>query len=150
MRAARFEFDGRFEEKRGQQFLCGRGMHSDGYTNVRRLESHGFASVPPKGAQGLVISPNGNPDEAYLIGVEHHEKRPAGLPLGGTAIYDHNGNIIKLVGPDVVMDFKSHTINLSGGSWTITGTNITLVGPVQINGNLNVDGNITATGTITP
>ncbi|MBD8555560.1 phage baseplate assembly protein [Rhizobium sp. CFBP 8762] len=140
MSGTRFEFSGDVEERAGQQFVSGRGRYGDGYTKIHRIEPHGFASQPVKGAAGLLLSPNGNPDEAYVLGGESAGLRPNGLPAGGTAIYDHNGNIIKLVGEGAVFDFGSRTATFTaGGGWTING-------PVTINGNLDVQGNITCSG----
>jgi phage baseplate assembly protein V len=138
-----FEYDGRFEERDGQQFLSGRGFYGDGFTNVRRLEPHGFYSQPPTGSQGLLIYPNGNPDEAYLLGVDHRSHRPSGLPAGSAALYDASGNIIKMIGNGLVVDMHANVITITSGAWTVTAPTVTL------NGNLHVSGNITCAGTIT-
>ncbi|WP_438752068.1 phage baseplate assembly protein domain-containing protein [Pararhizobium sp. O133] len=145
MSGTRFEFDGKVTHKAGQQFVNGRGLFSDGFTRVHRLEPHGFASVPVKGATGFLVTPNGNADEAYVIGGEKASLRPGDLPAGASALYDHNGNIIKLIGDGVVMDFQSHTVTMTAGTWTVTG-DFMITGNVSIVGNLAVDGNITATG----
>lgn len=122
----RFDFDGRLEEKAGQQFVSGRGMFNDGYTRIHRPEPHGFASSPPAGSKGLLLPSPGNPDFAVVLGLEHPSHRPSGLPSGGTAIYDASGNIISLVG-----------------------TKIRLVAPTfEFVGNVEVQGNISATGSI--
>lgn len=142
MRASLFEFDGRIKEEKGQQFLSGRGLFNDGYSEIRRLEPHGFYSSPIAKSQGLLIAPNGNMDEAYLIGVDHPEKRPSGLPPGSAALYDANGNIIKLVGNGLVIDMQSNTITLTAGAWTITAPTVTINGNVQLNGNLVASGTI--------
>ena len=143
MRAALFEFDGRIKEERGQQFLSGRGLYNDGYTEVRRIEPHGFYSSPPAKSQGLLIAPNGDMDEAYLIGVDHPGKRPSGLPPGSSALYDANGNIIKLVGDGLVVDMQANAITVTSGAWTITAPTLTINGNVQVNGNLSATGSIT-------
>jgi len=122
----RFDFDGRLEEKGGQQFVSGRGMYGDGYTRIHRPEPHGFASSPPAGSKGLLLPSPNNPDFAVVLGLEHPAHRPANLPGGGTAIYDASGNIISLVG-----------------------TKIRLVAPTfEFVGNVEVQGNIHATGSI--
>lgn len=135
----RFEFDGRMEEKGGQQFVSGRGYYGDGFTRVHRIEPHGLMTNPPKGAKGVVLSPH--PDMAFVLGLESPSHRPSGLPAGATALYDASGNIIKLIGDGVVMDFGSRTITMTGGNWNLTGN-------VSITGNLEVAGNIHATGSI--
>ncbi|SMD18458.1 phage baseplate assembly protein [Rhizobium sp. RU36D] len=123
----RFEFDGRNEERGGQQFVSGRGAYRDGHTGIHRIETFGLATSPPKGAKGLLISPNGNPDEAYVLGGEHPQHRPGNLPAGGTALYDGSGNIISLVG-----------------------AKIRLVAPLfEFVGNMTVQGNVTVSGSVT-
>jgi phage gp45-like len=132
MNGKRFEFDGTIDERDGQQFVSGRGVYGDGYTRIHRIEPHGFMSNPIKGAKGLLISPNGNPDEAYVLGGEHPGRRPAGMPGGATAIYDANGNIISLVGNKI----------------RLVAPLFEFVGSLALEGDLEVEGNIHATGTI--
>ncbi len=122
----RFDFDGRVEEKGGQQFVSGRGVFGHGYTRVYRPEPHGFASSPIKGGKGILLPMPGNPDFAVVLGGEHPGKRAADLPSGGTAIYDSSGNIISLVG-----------------------SKIRLVAPLfEFVGNFTIDGSISMTGGI--
>ncbi|WP_203422926.1 phage baseplate assembly protein [Sinorhizobium sp. BG8] len=141
MNGARFEFDGTIEEKKGQQFVNGRGRYGQGFTRLHRPEPHGFASQPISGAKGLLVFPNGQSDEGYVLGGEHPEKRPTGLPSGATALYDANGNIIRLLMSEVVMDFASRTITMIGGEWQITG-NVTITGNLEVNGNIHASGTI--------
>jgi phage baseplate assembly protein V len=143
MGGRRFEFDGRQKQDKGQQFLSGRSYYNDGYSEILHLQSHGFYSYPPPGSQGLLHYPNGNPDEAYLFGVEHRDHQPTGINAGGTAIYDASGQILKFVSSGMVVDTAGKAITITSGAWTITAPTLTL------NGNLVVSGNITAGGTIT-
>jgi phage gp45-like len=131
MSGKRIELDGDNVERGGQQFVSGRGMFKDGYTRVHRIESHGFMSMPVKGAKALLISPNDDPDQAYVIGGEHPSHRPQNIPGGGTAIYDASGNIISLVGTsmrlksgDVVMVISPSGIEITGGRITHNGKDI--------------------------
>lgn len=150
MQVRRFEFDGRVEEKGGQQFVSGRGLYGDGFTRIHRVEPHGFASSPPKGSKGLIVSTD--PDNAYVLGLEHPGHRPNDLPAGASAIYDAAGNIIKLLGGDgAVFDFASRTATLKAGNWTINAeSGVTINSPtVTINGNVQLNGNLTASGSVT-
>ena len=137
----RFEFDGRVEEKGGQQFVSGRGAYGDGYSRVHRPEPHGFASSPIAGAKGLLMPMPGNPDYAFVLGGEHPGKRPSDLPAGGTAIYDSSGNIMKFIGDGIVVDAGSRTITTTSGGWVLNG-------PATINGDLTVNGNIACSGSV--
>ncbi len=117
----RFDFDGRLEEKGGQQFVSGRGMYGDGYTRIHRPEPHGFISSPPKGSKGLVLPSPNNPDFAVVLGLEHPGHRPADIPRGGSALYDAAGNIIKVVmGDGIVVDVAGTAYRIRKGGVTFT------------------------------
>ena len=123
--------------------MSGRSLYNDAYTKIARIEPHGFMSNPPAGSIGLLFSPNGSADQAYIIGGEHPDHRPTGLPVGASAIYDMWGGIVKLITPGLVIDVGSRTATLTAnGGWTING-------PVTINGDVAINGNLNATGSIT-
>ncbi|MCJ7996697.1 phage baseplate assembly protein [Rhizobium cremeum] len=130
----RFDFDGRVEEKGGQQFVSGRGVFGHGYTRVYRPEPHGSASSPVKGGKGILFPMPGNPDFAVVLGGEHPGLRPV-LPAGGRAIYDANGNIISLVGTKVRYVAPLHEFV---GNFTIDGS-ISMTGGISAGGSI-VDG----------
>lgn len=137
----RFDFDGRLEERNGQQFVSGRGAYGDGYTRIHRIESHGFASSPVKGAKGLILPSSRDPELAFVLGLESPGHRPADLPAGGTAIYDAAGNIMKFIGDGIVVDVAGRTITTTAGDWVLNG-------PATINGDLTVNGNINCSGSV--
>lgn len=95
----RFRLDGTVEHRNGQQFVNGRGYAGDGYERVHRVEPHGFASHPVAGGIGAFVAARGQRDSGYVIGGENPALRPGGdlLTAGGTAIYDHLGNIVSIV-----------------------------------------------------
>lgn len=136
----RIEFDGKVEHRRGQQFVNGKGFAGDAFERVHRIEPHGFASHPVQGGIATLIGARGQRDSAYVFGGENPKLRPE-LPQGGVALYDHNGNIIKLIGDSAVFDFGSRSATFTAGGWTING-------PCTINGDLTVNGAIHATGDI--
>lgn len=141
MYGARMELDDRLKVRDGQRYVYGRSFSGDRYSEILMIEPHGFASEPVKGGQGLLLSPNGIPEEAYFFGGAKPGLRPI-LPAGGKAIYDAAGNIVKCIGSGIVIDAASRTIDLISGTWTIKGNG-------TITGNLHVNGNITCSGTIT-
>jgi phage gp45-like len=124
MSGGRFEFDGTVDHRDGQQFVNGRRFFNDGFTRIHRIETSGFASVPIAGAKGLLLSPNGDPGQAYVLGLEHPAHRPD-IPQGATAIYDHSGNIVKLVGTGITISSGGVTMVISPAGVEITGGTIT-------------------------
>ena len=128
----RIELDGRVVERGGQQFVSGRGTMADGWTEIHRIEPHGFASHPIKGGKALLLPMPGNPDVAFVLGGENPANRPADLPQGGTALYDAAGNIISLVGSRI----------------RLVAPLFEFVGDVSIDGNIEMTGGITAAGSI--
>ncbi|MDD1499812.1 phage baseplate assembly protein [Agrobacterium sp. CNPSo 3708] len=114
MSGKRIELDGENVERDGQQFVSGRGLFRDAYTKIHRIEPHGFASQPVKGAKGLLLSPNGDDDQSYVVGGEHPGHRPKNIPGGGAALYDAAGNIIKVVMGDGIV------VDVTGAAYTIT------------------------------
>lgn len=137
----RFEFDGRVDERNGQQFVSGRAAYGDGWTNIHRIEPHGFASMPVKGAKGLILPSQYDPELAFVLGLESPGNRPKDLPSGGVAIYDSTGNIMKLIGDGIVVDVADRTITTTAGDWVLNG-------PATINGDLTVNGNINCSGSV--
>jgi len=128
----RLELDGTVEHRDGQQFINGKGFSGDGFERAHRPEPHGFASWPVKGGIGVAVQARGARDSAYVLGGENPSLRPT-LTQGGTAIYDHLGNIVSIVQAKLRI---AHA------------TAIEIVGPVTIVGNVQVQGNINASGSI--
>ncbi|MEJ1928853.1 hypothetical protein WDZ92_01080 [Nostoc sp. NIES-2111] len=141
----RFDYDGREEVRNGQQFVSGRAAYGDGYTRIHRIESHGFASSPVKGAKGLILPSSRDPELAFVLGLESPGHRPADLPAGGTAIYDAAGNVMKYVmGAGVTVDVagNAYVIRKGGVSLTVSADGVAIEGNVTINGNVNVSGSV--------
>jgi len=122
----RFQLDGQVEHKDGQQFVGGKGFANDRFERVHRIEPHGFASHPVKGGIGIAMSARGNRDSAYVFGGENPQLRPD-IALGGTAIYDHTGNIVSVVQANLRI-VHSAVIHMIAPSIILEGT-VKLGGP---------------------
>ncbi|QKV20236.1 phage baseplate assembly protein domain-containing protein [Oricola thermophila] len=96
----RLELDGTVEHRGGQQFVNGTGFAGDAFERVHRVEPHGFASHPVAGGIAAVFSARGSRDSAYAFGGENPSLRPS-IEAGGTAIYDHLGNIVSIVASEM-------------------------------------------------
>jgi len=121
----RLEFDGTVEHKGGQQFVNGKGFAGDGFEQAHRPEPHGFASHPVKGGIGIVLGARGRRDAAYVLGGENPALRPA-VDMGGTAIYDHTGNIVSVVAKELRLVHSAKV--------TISAPEIVLEGLVKLGG----------------
>jgi phage gp45-like len=71
-----------------------RGLASERPENVYRPQPHGLSSVPPEGAEGLLLSLGGRGDRMLALGFEHKDYRPRNLPAGNATLYDDKGNVI--------------------------------------------------------
>lgn len=148
---ARGVLDG-IDDAGGYQTGSVRGLAGERYTEVLRPQPFGFSSVPPEGAEGLLFSLGAARDRAVFLGGEVAGLRPSGGAPGTSALYDHLGNIVRLVGQDgirIAADGRSVTI--SGESVAITSTGaggVTFSGTLRITGDVIVEGNISATGSI--
>jgi len=92
-----------------QQRLRLSGLASEEFRNVVRAHDFGFASNPPAGGEGLLLPQGGASNRAWALGFEHKDYRQKNLPSGAAALYDKDGNIIKLVSKDgVSFDFKGN------------------------------------------
>lgn len=139
---ARIELSGKVDHRRGQQFVAGTGFAGDAYARVHRIEPHGFASYPVKGGIALAVS-RCRRDTTYALGGENPGLRPE-LPQGGTAIYDHNGNIISIV-TAAMRIVHAATVHIVAPEIVLEGT-VRLGGagaakPVSVEGTLDSGGN---------
>lgn len=121
----RLEFDGSVEHRDGQQFINGKGFAGDVFEQAHRPEPHGFASHPVKGGVGVVLGARGRRDAAYVLGGENPKLRPT-IGMGGTAIYDHTGNIVSVVMEELRIVHSAKV--------TISAPEIVLDGLVKIGG----------------
>lgn len=92
----RMLLDGQVRHEHGQQFLGGKGFAGEKFPRVHRVEPHGFTSHPVSGGIATLMHSRGNRDSAYAFGGANPSLVPE-LPQGGTALYDHLGNIVRVV-----------------------------------------------------
>ncbi len=85
---------------------------------VERLQNFGFTSVPEDGAEAIVLHVGGDRSNAIVIAVDDSEYRLKGLEKGEAAIYNSNGDYVKL---------KKDKIIVSGSTIEIGGTPLTVL-----------------------
>jgi phage gp45-like len=87
------------------------GLKSETFEDVYRPQPHGISSHAPKGSEGVYLALGGRSDRLLALGFEHKDHRPKDTPEGGTIIYDHTGDAIRVV-KDKIDHVHSKEINL--------------------------------------
>lgn len=96
-----------------------RGFAGETFTDVHRIQMHGFSSHPPSDSVGLMLR-LGESDRLLSLGFDT-QNRPRNLPAGAVALYDQHGNVLKMVNtgielsaPDVPLVIKAKTLRFEG------------------------------------
>ena len=107
---------------------AGSGFADRVIDKARRVMEFGFSSVPPLGAEAVMLRRSGERSRSIVIGTNHRPSRPTGLQPGDTAIYDVRGAKVQLTAdgllidcaglPAVVKNFASLTVQ---GDLHVTG-----------------------------
>lgn len=87
------------------------GLKTETFEDVYRPQPHGFSSHAPKDAEGVYLALGGRSDRLLALGFEHKDHRPKNTPEGGTIIYDHTGDAIRVV-KDKIDHVHSKAINI--------------------------------------
>ena len=117
---------------------AGAGFADRTTDDVSRISEFGFSSVPPEGAQVVMIRRGGDRSCSIIIGTSHQASRPTGLQAGDTALYDVRGVIIHLTDEGPVID-------CAGLPFTIQNTS-----GAHIKGALTVDDDLTVLAASSP
>jgi len=81
--------------------------------NVERIQTYGLSSHPLQDAEVLACAVNGNKDHIIAVAVDDSRYRIKGLPEGGVALYDYDGNVIKLTKDDgILVDAPNADVNI--------------------------------------
>lgn len=119
---------------------------------VERFQNYGLTSVPLSGAEGVFLSVGGSRDHGIVIAIDDRRYRLKGLLPGEVALYDDQGQVIKLkrgkaieiTGCDTLTATCAVSVTVTAPLATIeASTKVQLTTPL-----LEVSGNITAGGNI--
>jgi len=126
---------------------------------VERFQNYGLTSVPLSGAEGVFLSVGGSRDHGIVIAIDDRRYRLKDLQAGEVALYDDQGQVIKLKRGKAIEITGCDTLTATCAvSATITApkaniiasTKITLTTPLlDVSGNIKVGGDITAVGDVT-
>lgn len=140
----RFHLNSVDDTRAGQQLVSGQGLAGDQFKEMYRPQPFGLSTNPPKGSHGFGINLGGRPDHAVILGLEHASHRPVSLSSGESALYDANGQIIKMLsGKKTVVEVG--TLTIIADKVVVESSNIFLGGeqgakPVAIEGTVTTDG----------
>jgi len=88
------------DDSTAMQILQLRLMKDETKDGVERVQNYGFTSHPLKDSEAVVVFVNGNRDHGLVVAVDDTRYRLKGLPEGGVAMYDNDGNYVKLTKND--------------------------------------------------
>ena len=100
-----------------QQRVNLKGMKTEQPEDVWRPMPHGFSSNPPKDSDGYMVGMGGRSDRMLYVDGGHKKYRPRKLPEGAVALYNHSGDVVRMVEQNLDM-VHSKKINLQIGKGT--------------------------------
>ncbi len=92
-----------------------RGLKTEHFEDVYRPQMHGLSSHAPSGSEGVFLALGGRSDRLLALGFEHKDYRPKNTPEGGTILYNHTGDVVRVF-KDHLEAYHTKTIKLSIGA----------------------------------
>jgi phage gp45-like len=92
-RRARIE---KVDDAKSQQFVDISGLKNEKPKKIWRPQDYGFSSNPPKESDGIIEQLGGRSDRTVYRDAGHEKYRPKRTPEGGTVLFDHKGDIIRV------------------------------------------------------
>ena len=84
------------DDKGSQQLVDLKGVNNEEPQKIWRPQPFGISSNPPKDSDGLLEQLGSRSDRSVYRDGGHEKYRPKRTPVGGTVLYDHTGNIIRV------------------------------------------------------
>lgn len=131
------------DDRGDQQILIAEGLKGETIRGAARNQHFGSTGAPPVGSVGTAYLIAGRAGQAMFGALEHPDHRPRNLSFGEKAIYDANGQILKMVsGKKTVLEVG--TLTIIADKVVIKSSDINLGGeggqPVAIKGSGTTDG----------
>jgi phage gp45-like len=112
-----------------QQLVDLMNLAGDQPKKVFRPQDHGLSSNPPVNSEGWVLALGGRSDRLLYVDGGHKDHRPKNLPTGGTALYDADGKLWKMVKDATTYDAGNKPLTISNATViTIQGSSSVAVG----------------------
>jgi phage baseplate assembly protein V len=74
--------------------------------DIERVQEFGFTSNPPSGSEGVIAFIGGNQQHGVIIATDSSTYRLKNLPEGAVALYNSNGDFIKLEKDKMTINVK--------------------------------------------
>ena len=75
------------DDSTARQLLQVEGLAGEVLDGVERMQEYGFTSVPPEGAEVLLVAPGGMRQHPIAVAVEDARRRPTGSGAGTVIVY---------------------------------------------------------------
>lgn len=124
---------------------------------VARIAHFGFASVPPIGAEVMLVAAAGDRTQTIALGTNHQPSRLKNMKPGDSGIYDVRGAKVTLTEDGLLIDCAGlpalvqncSTITLRAAEKvTIDAPTAEILHDLTVGGDVSVSGSVTADGTI--
>ena len=110
------------DDSQTEQYLTAQGLYSETFTQVMKVQQHGFSSNPPSGSHAVGLAPGSRRDQLLILGGEHPDHRPTGLAAGDSIQYNAtSGTSVKCEGGKVIISAGGTTVTISAAGIEITG-----------------------------
>lgn len=112
--------------------------------DVERFQNYGHTSVPPEGAEAIVLGLGGTRAGLVAIAVEHKGSRPKDLEAGDSCLYHLEGHRI-ILRKNGVIEIAAKTVTLTATEkFTIISPDNEIQGPLHVTGPITSDEDVTA------
>lgn len=84
------------DDSKSQQRVDVEGLKGEKPKKIWRPQDYGFSSNPPKDSDGIIEQMGSRSDRTLYRDAGHQKYRPKRTPEGGSVLFDHKGDIIRV------------------------------------------------------
>lgn len=102
------------DDSGSQQRIDISGLKNEAPKKIWRTQDFGYSSNPPKDSDGIIDQLGSRSDRTTYRDAGHEKYRPKNTPEGGTVLYNHTGDIVRVF-KDKLDVVHSKSINIKIG-----------------------------------
>ncbi|MBR0871206.1 phage baseplate assembly protein [Bradyrhizobium tropiciagri] len=110
------------DDSKSQQRIDLKGLKNEKPMKIWRPQDFGYSSNPPKDCDGCMVQMGSRSDRTLYLDGGHEKYRPKNTPEGGTVLFNHTGDIIRVF-KDKMDAVHAKTINIRIGHGYNAGDN---------------------------